>query len=490
MKAHPLFLLSLMLFPASAGRATQPVAPRLALGACTDPALPEGARCSTYEVFENRAAGKGRKIPLRVVVLPALGPDRQPDAVVIFSGGPGESSVEWGTALAGGALAPLRRHRDFLLVDARGTGGSAPLDCLEMRGAQAAQGALDHFMPVEAVRACGGRLRGKADLTQYTTDNAVDDVDDVRAALGYSKVDVIGASYGTRSVLVYLRRHPDRVRAAILHGVVPTHDRSPLFFARNTQKALDGRIEDCARDAACARAFPHLKEEIEAVLARAGREPVRVELAGSGPGGPSEVRLSRNGVSQTLRYMLYSPSSAAELPLRVHLAAEGSWKPLAETAVSSIQGIGGISQGTFLSVTCAEDVPFIRDSEIPAAVAGTFLGDFRIREQRAACGVWPVAKVSESFLAPVTSDAPVLIVGGERDPATPPADGEEAARHFRQGRFVLVPGAGHNLDGLRGRECVDRLWVKTIEDGSVDRLDTACVARIERLPFATSPPAP
>src|SRR3982751_5503446 len=270
-RAATLFILICPVFFILPAIAAPPAPPRLTLGACSDPALPKGARCGTYEVFENRAAKKGRKIPLRVVVLPALGPDRQPDAVVLFSGGPGESSVEWGNDL-GPSLAPLRQHRDFLLVDMRGTGGSAPLNCPETQGLQ---GFLDHFVPADKARACAERLRKTADLTQYTTDNAVDDVDEVREALGYPKVDIAGGSYGTRAVLVYLRRHPDRVRAAILHGVVSTHDRSPLFFARGTQKALDGLVAECAGDAACARAFPQLKEEIAAVLARAEREPVR-----------------------------------------------------------------------------------------------------------------------------------------------------------------------------------------------------------------------
>ena len=241
-------------------------APRLTLGACNDPELPKDARCGTYQVFENRAAKTGRKISLRVVVLPALGPDRLPDAIVVFAGGPGESSVGEASFLSQ-ELARLRQHRDFLLVDSRGTGGSAPLDCPELRDVQ---GFLDGFVPADKVRACGERLRKVADLSQYTTDNAVDDVDEVRAALGYPQVNVMGGSYGTRSVLVYLRRHPDRVRTAILDGVVPTHDRAPLFFARSTQKALDGLIAECAGDAGCARAFPHLRDEIAAVLA-AGR---------------------------------------------------------------------------------------------------------------------------------------------------------------------------------------------------------------------------
>ncbi len=462
--------------------AAPPATPRLTLGVCADPALPKDARCGTYEVFENRAARKGRKISLRVVVLPALDPDRRPDAIVAFGGGPGESSVEEGIYYSQ-MLAPLRRHRDFLLVDLRGTGSPGLLGCPELHDVQ---GFLDHFIPADKVRACAERLRKVADLSQYTSDNAVDDVDEVRAALGYPQVNVMGGSYGTRTVLVYLRRHPDRVRTAILDGVVPTHDRAPLFFARSTQKALDGLIVECAGDAACARAFPHLKDEIAAVLARAEREPVRVALTDPKTGKPYEVRLARSGVAQTLRYMLYDPSAAAELPLRVHLAARGNWKPLAETASSFARIMSSFDNAYFFGVTCSEDVPFIRDAEIPAAVAGTFLGDFRIRRQRAACAGWPAVKVPESFLAPVVSDVPALVIAGERDPATPPSDGEEAARTLRHSRYVLIPDAGHGTDGFKGQECIDALYVKTVEDGSVDRLDTSCVAKMERPAFVLS----
>jgi pimeloyl-ACP methyl ester carboxylesterase len=456
-------------------------APRLTLGACNDPELPKDARCGSYQVFENRAAKTGRKISLRVVVLPALGPDRRPDAIVAFAGGPGESSVGEAGFLSQ-ELAPLRQHRDFLLVDARGT-GSSPLECPELRDVQ---GFLDGFVPAGKVRACGERLRKIADLSQYTTDNAVDDVDEVRAALGYPQVNVMGGSYGTRSVLVYLRRHPDRVRTAILDGVVPTHDRAPLFFARSTQKALDGLVAECAGDAGCARAFPHLREEIAAVLAATGRQPVRVRLTDARTGKPYELRLSRAGLAQTLRYMLYDPSAAAELPLRVHLAALGDWKPLAETGSNFARGMSSLDNAYFFGVTCAEDLPFIREEEIPAAVAGTFLGDFRIRRQQEACAGWPAAKIPASFLAPVTSDVPALIIAGERDPATPPSDGKEAARTLRHSKYVLIPDAGHGTNGFKGQECINALQVKTIEDGSVDRLDTSCVAKMERPAFVLS----
>ena len=485
-RSATLFILGCSALSALSAAAAVPAAPRLTLGACTDPALPKDARCGIYEVFENRAARKGRKIPLRVVVLPALGPDRKPDAIVAFGGGPGNSSVEEGLYYSQ-ELAPLRRHRDFLLVDLRGTGGPGLLDCPELHDVQ---GFLDHYVPTDKVRACAGRLRKVADLSQYTSDNAIDDVDEVRAALGYPQVNVMGGSYGSRAVLVYLRRHPDRVRTAVLSGVAPTHDRAPLFFARSAQKALDGLIAECARDAGCARTFPHLKEEIDTVLAQAEREPVRVRLLDPKTGQPYEIRLSRSGVAQTLRYMLYDPAAAAELPLRVHLAVQGDWRPLTQSGVSSAQGMSSFDNAFFFGVTCSEDVPFIRDQEIPAAVAGTFLGDFRIREQRAACAEWPAVKVPESFLKPVVSDVPALVIAGERDPATPASDNEEAARTLRHSKYVVIPDAGHGWNGFKGQECLYSLYVKTVEDGAVDRLDTSCVAKMERPAFVLSPGDP
>lgn len=461
-------------------------APEVVFSPCTGPKLPKEARCATYEVFENRAAKTGRKIPLRVLVMPALGPDRLPDPIVYFNGGPGNSSVRVAAGLSE-QVAPLRQRRDILLVDFRGTGGSAPLECPELRNtSQSVQELLDSYRPPDKVRACRDRLSKRVDLTQYTTDNAVDDVDEVRAALGYSQLNLAGASYGSRAVQVYIRRHPDKVRTAILEGVALTSDRGPLFFARHAQKALDSLVAECAGDAVCARAFPRLQDDIDAVFARTRREPVPVTLTDPKTGKPHEIRLSYNAVAQTLRYMLYEAASAVELPLRVHLAAQGNWKPLAETASAIDRGANLAPDGFYLSISCAEDVAFIRDEEIPAAVAGTFLGDFRIRQQRAACAEWPTAKIPESYLAPVISDVPTLIINHERDPVTPPASGEAVARTFRHSRTVLVPDAGHISEDLTNQDCMLGLWVKTIEDGSVDRLDTSCLAKMERPPFVLS----
>lgn len=457
-------------------------AKKIELKSCDLPGAPPEARCGTYEVWENRSAKAGRRIPLRVMVIPALGQEKLPDPFVFFTGGPGDSSVDAGVWISQ-EFKDLRQRRDILLVDYRGTGGSNPLNCPDLQGTQGIQGFLDDFLPADKIKRCAEELGKKFDLTQYTSDAAIDDIDEVRAALGYDEINLLGGSYGSRAALVYLRRHPQRVRTAILSGAVPTDELGPFSMARSAQDALDGLIAECEADAACKGAFPKLREEVAAVLQRAEREPVTVRLVDTETGGPVEVRLSKTGVAQTLRYMLYGTASAMLLPLNVHLAAQGDWKLMAETARFFASAMGSTSDGYYLAITCSEDLPFIRESEVPAAVAGTFLGDFRIRKQQAACAAWPAAKLGREFLAPVASDVPVLLISGERDPVTPPSNADHVARTLKNSRHIVVPDGGHSFSGIQGVECVTSLMVSFVESGRLEGLDASCVARMKRPEF-------
>ncbi len=456
---------------------------KLTLGPCKAPGLPEDARCGTYEVFENRAAKSGRKIPLRVVVVPANAPTKERDAIAYFAGGPGGSAVQEGTWLAEVFRGKGGQKRDLVLVDLRGTGGSDPLECPTMMGNQGVQGFLDNFVPAEGARSCLEELSRTRDLSQYTTEIAVDDVDEVRAALGYDRLNIVGGSYGTRSELIYMRRHPSSVRTATLFRTVANDATTPLHFARITQEALDGLIAECAGDAECHKAFPRLREEVEEILRRTGKEPASVELTDEKTGKPFTLRFSRNGVAQVLRYMLYSTDTAAQLPLYVHLAAQGDFKPLAGIA----RGWGNIdSVGYFLAVTCAEDVPFIKEEAIAPAVAGTFLGEFRIRQQQAACKAWKAAKLGPEFQAPTVSDIPTVIISGERDPATPASDGDKVVRHLSHGVHLVVADGSHSNNGMKGQDCELDIMSGLIESGSTEKLDTSCIAKMERPAFALS----
>ncbi|MES1240692.1 MAG: alpha/beta hydrolase [Acidobacteriota bacterium] len=444
--------------------------------------MPPEARCGTYEVFENRAARTGRKIPLHVVVLPAAGPERLPDPFVYFAGGPGEASIPWGFWEVQ-QLPTLRQRRDVLLIDLRGTGMSDGLFCEELKGSGEVQDFLDDFLATDKLRACRDRLGKERDLSWYTTDAAVDDVEEVRTALGYGPLNLMGVSFGTRAALTYLRRHPGSVRTATLNGVVRPDERYPLGTARYTQDALDGLIAECQGDPACRGSFPALRQDMDAVLRRATAEPVQVELTDPETGQPAKLRLTRTGLAQTLRYMLYSAADAARLPLEVHLAAQGDWKPLALTARLQGSIFDEQAEGFFQSVTCAEDVAFIRDDEVAAAVAGTFLGDFRVRRQKEACTGWPTRDLGADLQSPVVSDVPALLLSGERDPATPAANGERVARTLKRSRHVVIPDAAHGTDGMEGEDCESGLIAAFIDAGAAEGLDTSCVAKMRRPDF-------
>ncbi|HKD12552.1 MAG TPA: alpha/beta fold hydrolase [Thermoanaerobaculia bacterium] len=450
---------------------------------CEVPGVAGKGRCGTYEVYEDRAARKGRKISLKIVVLPATGAPIAPDPFVFLSGGPGEAATESAPGLAGD-LRAIREHRDLLFVDQRGTGGSHPLNCEMYVPRENLQSYLGEFFPVESVRRCRRELEKNSDLTRYTTPDAMDDLDDVRAALGYERLNVLGGSYGTRAAQVYLKRHPRHVRTVVLHGVVPTDDHMPLHFPHNAQRALSGVLEECAAEPACRAAFPDLAREARDLFSGLARSPVQTAALNPRTGDPTEVSLSRDLAAEAVRYMLYSPAAAGEIPAVIHQAAQGDFAPLAERALyGRVEIVGGGSAGLYLSVTCSEDVPWIRPGEGERQAEGTFLGDYRLRQQRAACALWPRAPIPEDYFGRVTGGAPVLLLSGQWDPATPPSNSDTVAKSLPRSLHLVVPHGGHAFEGLLGVDCVLDLIAAFVERGTTDGLETSCVSKIRRPPF-------
>lgn len=477
------FLAFLLLLPGLVAGAT----PSLELSPCELPGLTQPARCGTYEVFENRAAKSGRKIPLRVAVLPATSGKALPDPIFWFAGGPGGSAVE-AAAFMTYLLGELRADHDIVLVDVRGTGESNPLDCDYQGSQRGIREALESFLPVDLLPECRRELEAKSDLTQYNTPNMIDDVDEVRAALGYETINVMGGSYGSTSALVYLRRHPASVRTVMIEGVAPPGTKAPLTFARDAQQAFDGLVRECAEDADCHARFPDPAADLKAVLARLMKDPVTVEVVDPKDHTKTQLELTKNAFVQTVRYMLYDPLEALQLPAYLRAAAQGDFAAIGQAAYTTAGLLlASLPDGLYLSVTCAEDVDEIDPTDIAPATVDTFLGDFRILQQRAACKHWPRSKLPPGFNDQVRSDKPVLIISGERDPVTPVRWGELAARTLPNSRLLVVPDAAHSHFGLKNTGCVTELIVGLVRSGSVEGLDVqGCAAEIERPPFLLS----
>ena len=142
-----------------------------------------------------------------------------------------------------------------------------------------------------------------------------------------------------------------------------------------------------------------------------------------------------------------------------------------------------LDNGLNLSVSCAEDIPFITDADVATYSAATFEGDARVRAQQRACKIWNVAAAPASYHDPVRSKAPILMISGSDDPAAPPQYGDEALAYLPNGRQMVVPGASHDSDLPA---CVDAIFVAFVRAQSAAGLDLHhCAVTYRRPSFAT-----
>lgn len=434
--------------------------------------------CGTYEVFENRETKAGRKIALNIFILPAL--TEKPGAPVFaLAGGPGQSAVEAFPPV--GYINNLRQQGPVVMVDQRGTGKSNLLQC-QLRDPNSVQAMIGDFYSMDSLRACRTELEKHADLTQYTTSISMDDIDDVRAAMGYDKINLVGGSYGTKAALVYLHRHPEHVRTVTLEAVASPQYKIPLAFSKTIQASVDHLITACAADAACHKGYPNLKQEFLTVVERLDKSPAQFELMNPAVGKMQTVSLSRHAFIAFLRPVLYVPQLASAFPLMVHSAYQNDWNVYGNAVLRLVKALDNVvARGMSFSVICAEDIPSITEEDIQRDTAGTYLGDYSVRLYQKACKEWPRGSVPKNFFEPFRSDVPVLLISGVLDPATPPEMARDVASRLSHGRLVEIPEGTHGT----GSPCIDGLISKFVAQGSTDGLDTSCVSQIHLPPFIT-----
>jgi pimeloyl-ACP methyl ester carboxylesterase len=472
-----------LLHVVTAGAAFQEPGGRVALHDCTVPFLDETVRCGIFTVYENRQTNRGRTIALNIVVLPATGASPAHDPVFWLHGGPGAPATTTAPAAKGNFLEGLRRDRDLVFVDQRGTGESNGLPCDIGDDPADLPVFFGALFPPEKVLQCRAELEKRADLRLYTTPIAMDDLDDVRQALGYDSINLVAASYGTIAAQAYLRQHGDHVRSVFLIGVATPGIKQPLLFARAAQHALDRLFEDCAADATCRQAFPNLKAEFEAVLGKFRGGSLRVDLIDPTTKGHRQVVVSRDNYVERLRLLLYTTTFARFVPFIVHAAYGADFVPFETMSIRYNPG-SLLARGMYLTVTCSEGVPFITGREIVQEARDTFVGENRVRAHVAACQQWPHDIVPKSFIDPVKSAKPVLMIAGDVDGSSPPWFAENAVQYLSHGREIGVRYLGHQIDN----PCIWQLLDGFVAAASAEGLNAGCTADIRRPPFATEIP--
>lgn len=437
------------------------------------------AWCGTVAVAEDPASPAGRRLSLNVVVLGATGPDsvRVPDPVFVLDGGPGQAatrSTDWVVE----ELAAVLETRDVVLVDRRGTGASNPLDCPVPSdlGPAARLGRP----AAERAAACRSALEVRAELTKYATPYAADDLDAVRAALGYERINLYGGSYGSREAFEYMRRHGEHLRAGAVFAVTPQHRPALLLSPATAETAVQRLIDDCMAEHRCRAAYPGLRGELRAVVERLASEPAPFVVDVPG-GGSDTVRLTRTRFGSVLRMLMLSPAGGAQVPFLIHSAYRGEWDRVGGLYVRlALQTERFVSRGLFLSAVCAEEGAQATLEAVRAAAEDTFWGPGWPASVLEQCAEWPTASLPPGWHDPPRGDTPFLLMAGWLDPIAAPAWAEELTRWMPNARRVLVREGHHSfsLDAC-GRKTLAEFYATADPFG----LDTSCIAGAERPPF-------
>ena len=435
------------------------------------------ARCGTFERPLNPMDESAGTIDLKVAVIPALSLEPATDPFVPVAGGPGQSTIKFYAGWTA-AFERIRQDRDILLLDQRGTGESAPMTC-EL-DEDAIDGKYSAEQTLRLTRECLDLL--PHDPRFFTTSVAVQDLEALRVALGYARLNIYGASYGTRVAQHFARRYPDSTRTVILDGVVAPQIPLGPEIATESQRAIDRVFERCARDTACNERFPDIRSDFAALRDTLSVAPVAVALMHPVTAEQEFVEFGDQQLAAAIRLLLYSPRTVALLPLVISEAANGNYTPLAAQFHMIAASLAeSLSIGMHNAVMCTEDAPFIDwDNLDHDAIHASYMGPLQLDAIKTMCSVWPAGVLDEDLREPLATDVPVLLLSGGADPITPARYAEMAAVDLRAAWLLTGEDQGHGLAavGCMPRVIGEFVETATFADGAAD-----CLAEAFVMPF-------
>jgi len=418
------------------------------------------------------------------VIVASEDPNPAPDPVLIVAHGAGGETV--GAYLDGPTLAALRQHRDVILVDGRGTGGSTPsLDCFESVPAALKSLTTDRATAaasqLSALTVCRDRLVASGvDLGGYNSIEIAADMADLRIALGYENWNLFGASYGTLEELEVMRSHPEGIRSVVLDSVKPPDVDSLSDWGPNGDAALETLFGGCAADPACARAHPGLGATFDRLVGDLDTAPMTLEFrdpwADTTRTGTANGDVLITGVYNAL----YDTAGIGALPGRIDAIAKGDTDLLESSLAVNANAFG--AEAALYSVYCRDDFVWTDPDRIRAAarpIHRARLGElftFWALWDLEPCRIFGAARGDPAAHGPVTSEIPTLILSGEYDPITPPAWGKRALATLDRGSMVVFPGVGHGV--LGSNTCAEDIVNRFLNDPTV-AVDESCAAALD-----------
>lgn len=420
--------------------------------------IPPGARegrdieCGYLSVPEQHRQPGGKTIELAVAIIKSARPSPAPDPLVMMQGGPGGSTLDLFVPLLLSGASRLRADRDIILFDQRGTLYSKPsLTCPEQitLTEQTIERQLSDEesdrLGLEAERACRDRLaQAGVAFSAYDTQESAADVEALRKALGYDRINLYGVSYGTLLALTVMRDYPQGLRSVVLDGVVPPQTDTDIEIARTADRALGELFAACAADPGCAAAYPDLERVFFDTVAALNQTPARVQLTDPKTNKTYDAVFDGDTLFDTIFQFLYQTDLLPALPQVIYAARAGDFG-LVQRVLPLLIFDRTFSLGMYRTVNCAADPDFRADRLLTDGVRPQVAAWARRSGayQERACAPWGVEPLPASAHQPVTSDLPTLLLSGRFDPVTPQRYAEEAARTLPRGRSLVFGHSGH-----------------------------------------------
>lgn len=447
------------------------------------PPLVYGAQCGELILKENPADANSKDISVAILRLPAISPVADADPLFLIQGGPGGSSIEMANQIHS-FFADVRKNRDLIFVDQRGTGKSNPLRCEQAAPEDLTLTEAEQIKKyIALMKSCAEKYQH--DAAFYTTVHAVQDLDAVRNALGYEKINLWGGSYGTRVALEYARRYPQQARTIILDGVAPVSITLPKYFARDAMAALVAVNNECLAQTDCAAEFGDIVQKAETVLQRlntlqAAGEPLEISYEHPRNQQTESLHLTPRTFSSLLFMSLYSRDLTVLLPRAISFAEKEDYRLLAAlSALSSDEAqLMNIAEGMRYSVICNEDWPQLSASDIENSIP--FFGVHFVKEMQPICALWPKAALPEDYWQPIKSDVPALLLSGKHDPVTPDVWAQMVAAHLPNSTRLNAAGGNHSISS---EGCIPQLIAQFIERASMQNIKADCADNIKPLPL-------
>ena len=434
-------------------------------------------QCGNLVVPENYQQQDGDKISINFAVLPAIDNSEYKTPLMFLAGGPGQAAVELATGL-NRIFSEVRKTRDIILVDQRGTGESSALSC-DLEDEESVYAAIAAEINEQDVKNCIAQFKG--DVSQYNSENAIRDFDEVRKALGHKKINIYGGSYGTRAGLVYMRMFPESLDTAVLDSVGPIE--VPIgMFGQSGARSFRLLLENCQKSESCHQAFPNLAQEFQAVKARLAKEPVTIDILHPRLGTPSKFVLDGVKFTGNLRFQLYGIEGRSMVPLVIHQAYLGNYQPLIGL-IARTEGEQLVYSGLLFNIVCNEDIPRVSEQMRQADADNNFDGNTSHLAWDVVCPLFPSYRPSQEFYQSVTANVPTLILSGDLDPVTPPSNGDYSAKTLPNSHHIVVKNASHTV---AMSTCASDIINEFLTSRDPKALDESCLDDVPEESFMTS----